>query len=117
MSEITGSVYHVGTTEQATEKLTKRELIVKDESNEKYPQLIKIEAINDRCKLFDGLQVGQNVTVHFNLNGREWINPKGVKQYFNSLMAWKVEAGSVSSPEYVAPVDISNAADDDDLPF
>lgn len=116
MSELTGLVHHIGATEQATEKLTKRELIVKEASNPQYPQYIKIEAINDRCKLFDGLSIGQSVTVHYNLNGREWVNKDGKKQWFNSLMAWKVEKGG-SSPEFAAPSDSIAADDDSDLPF
>ena len=90
--QIVGKIIQVGQTEQATEKLTKRELIVEYAENPQYPEELKFEAINDKCAIFDNLSAGQTVTVDFNLRGRKWVNKKGVAQWFNSLQAWKVTA-------------------------
>lgn len=79
-----GIIKQISPTEQVTDKFKKRELIL--EIPGMYVQYIKFEAVQDKVSIFDGLQVGQNVNVHFNLNGRE----SGGK-YYNQLQAWKVE--------------------------
>jgi len=91
-----------------SEKLTKQVLVI-ETSDDKYPQVISFEAVNDRTKLLDNLSVGSDVTVHFNLNGREWINKQGVAQYFNTLSLWKIDVLSTSNDQ---PVE-----DSDPLPF
>ena len=121
--DIKGKVHEVSPTQQVTETLKKRELILEYIENPQYPEYLKFEAIQDRCNLLDNVQVGDNVEVAFNLKGRPWTDKAGKKTYFNSLQLWKVTslgAGSAvgtSSPEYAAPVDLSTSADDDDLPF
>lgn len=84
-----GKVKVVGTTLQISEKFSKREFVVTDESN-MYPQDIMFQLTQDKCNLIDSLVVGDEVEVSFNLNGREWVNPKGESKYFNTLDAWKI---------------------------
>ena len=36
------------------------------------------------------LVIGDQVEVSFNLNGREWVNPKGESKFFNTLDVWKI---------------------------
>ena len=83
---ISGTIHEIGSTEKVTDSLRKRELIIEYAENPQYPEFIKIEAINDKCAILDNVQVGANVTVHFNLKGREWNG-----KYFNTLQVWKVE--------------------------
>jgi len=65
--------------------------------------------------ILNGLSVGQEVKVHINLGGREWVNPAGETKYFNSVRGWRIEKLSnaneieVNSPKIVEP--------DNDLPF
>ena len=59
-------------------------------TNEKYPQLITIQVINDKCALLDNIQEGEHVTAKINLRGREWINKLGEAKYFNTIEAWSV---------------------------
>ena len=66
----------------------KRELILTVE--DAYPQHICIEFVQDKTSLIDGLVVGQQVEVSFNLLGREWIDSEGTAKYFNSVQGWKV---------------------------
>ncbi|MCO5937386.1 DUF3127 domain-containing protein [Mucilaginibacter sp. RB4R14] len=119
--EVKGKVYEVSATQQVTESLKKRELIIEYVENPLYPEYLKFEAIQDRCNLLDSVKVGDDVEVFFNLKGRPWTDKTGKKSYFNSLQLWKVNAlsaaGAASTPEYAAPADISSAPDDDDLPF
>ena len=98
-----------------SDKLTKQVLVI-ETSDDKYPQVISFEAVNDRTKLLDNLSVGSDVTVHFNINGREWVNPKGEKQYFNTLSLWKIDAAKVGESQSQS-TGSAPAKDDDDLPF
>lgn len=117
--KIKGKVYEVSPTQQVSESLKKRELIVEYVENEKYPEYIKFEAVQDRCNLLDNIRVGDNVEVHFNLRGRPWTDKAGKKSYFNSLQLWRINvlAAGTQTPEYAPPVDINSAPDDEDLPF
>lgn len=97
----------------------KRELIIT--TDEQYPQTISIEFVQDKCELLDKVKVGQEVKVHVNIRGREWVNPEGETKYFNSIQGWRIESGvfdgakapSGSTPPEVPPVD----EEKDDLPF
>lgn len=116
--EIIGTVHELGATQQVTDSLKKRELIVEYVENPQYPEYLKFEAIQDRCNLLDNVKVGDSVEVSFNLRGRAWTDKKGVTSYFNSLQLWKISILSGSNaPQYAPPANISSAAEDDDLPF
>ncbi|GIJ96600.1 hypothetical protein CAPN001_11690 [Capnocytophaga stomatis] len=73
----------------------KRDLVIS--TQETYPQHITIQFTQDKCALLDSLQVGQLVRVHFNLRGREWVNPQGEIKYFNTVEGWKVEIVQVTN--------------------
>lgn len=113
--EITGTVKTVLPKQVVSEKLTKQVLVI-ETKDDKYPQVISLEAVNDRCKMLDNIGVGQDVNIHFNLNGREWTKD-GKTSYFNTLSVWKVDVLGNSAPIYAAPADISSKPEDDDLPF
>ena len=119
--EIKGKVHEVSATQQVTDSLKKRELVIEYIENPQYPEYLKFEAIQDRTALIDAVKVGDDVEVFFNLKGRKWTDKTGKVVYFNTLQLWKVNvlsgAGAASTPEYAPPVDISSAPDDDDLPF
>jgi hypothetical protein len=121
--EIKGKVYEVSPTTQVTESLKKRELIVEYIENPQYPEYLKFEAIQDRCNLLDNTRVGDDVEVFFNLKGRKWTDKMGKVVYFNTLALWKINVlsgagnNAAATPQYAPPVDLSAAADDDDLPF
>lgn len=83
--ELSGKVHEIGEKQTITEKLTKQDLIILDDTNPQYPEYIKIEALNAKCDLLNNLSQGQQITVSFNLKGRE---SKG--NYYNSLQLWKI---------------------------
>lgn len=117
--EIKGKVHEITPTQQVTDSLKKRELIVEFIENPQYPEYLKFEAINDRCAIMDNLKVGDDVEVFFNLKGRPWTDKIGKKSYFNQLALWKVNvltAGNATH-EYAAPPAPASSVDDDDLPF
>jgi len=86
--EIKGYVHRVMDTQAISEKFAKREFVIK--TNDKYPQLLTIQVINDKCALLDNIQNGEHVTAKINLRGREWINKLGEAKYFNTIEAWSV---------------------------
>jgi len=111
----------IGDTQQVSEKFKKRDLIVIEESNPNYPQVLQFQATQDKVNLLDELREGDEVTIHFNLNGREFTKD-GKTSVFNSLNIWKLDINKNSSgdtkPQYQAPLDVSNPNEDlDELPF
>lgn len=98
MYKLTGTIKVINETIVVSEKFSKRELVVTDES-ELYPQDISFQFSQDKCSILDAFKVGQKVEVSFNLRGREWVNPQGEAKYFNSLDAWKIEPVGASKTE------------------
>jgi len=93
--KIEGTIVKVGTAANVSKKdkpFMKRELWV-DIPNGNYPQTVCFEATQDRCDLLDVVDVGQIITVHFSLNGREHDG-----RVYNSLNLWKIEANTGTQP-------------------
>lgn len=110
--EVVGKVKHNSGDIQVTASFKKAELVVT--TNEQYPQHILIEFANDKCDLIDKCQVGDEVKVHINLRGREWVNPQGETRYFNSIQGWRIEKMAAEAPSAPMP---TNTDEPDDLPF
>jgi len=123
----------------------KRDFVIT--TNDQYPQDIKFGALKERVEQLDGLSVDDEVTVKFDVKGREYNG-----NYYVDLNAWRIERGAsgqasgqgaqagsqagslggqssqtsqASAPNVtsaplpeVAAVELSSSADsDDDLPF
>lgn len=127
--DVVGKLHRIGELREITSRLSKLEFVVEIEDG-KYPQLVSFEATNNRAEQLDGLSVGDEVRVTFNLRGREWTSPKGETKYFNSLDAWKVEKVGATSERRgdeqqrsrggahePAPADPFAGRYDDDIPF
>lgn len=85
----TGKVKVVNATIQVSEKFAKREFVVEIAGD--YPQLISFQLTQDKCSLADSLNLDDEITVSYNLRGREWTSPQGEVKYFNTLEAWKID--------------------------
>jgi len=48
---------------------SKREFVI--QTDEKYPQQVKLECIKDRCSLLDGIRENDQVSVRFAVRGSE----------------------------------------------
>lgn len=124
--EIIGNLKVKGETTAVSEKFSKREFVLMTDTSTQYPQYISLQLTQDKCALLDNFSVGDEMKVSFNLRGREWNGPQGLR-YFNSLEAWRLEksnasssapTSSASSSAPQAGSDImSNAEIADDLPF
>ncbi|MGP8217577.1 MAG: DUF3127 domain-containing protein [Bacteroidia bacterium] len=125
MFELTGIIKLKKDEQKVSDSFKKREFVVTDNSSN-YPQHILFQLTQERCRLLDEVNVGDQVKVSFFIRGREWQGKDGggVK-YFTSLDAWRVERTSGSSESQAAPASfssdsnnsLSNAAENDDLPF
>lgn len=118
--EITGTLKVKNSEVQVSEKFKKREFVITDNSSQ-YPQHIQFQLTQDRCSLLDSYKEGNEIKVFFNIRGREWKNPQNEVKYFNSLEAWRLEAGSTqnqaSTPSADAKAIPALDAQSDDLPF
>ena len=115
--DLTGKIKLIQDPKTFDSGFTKREMVVIVEDG-KYPQEINIEFVQDKAALLDSLEPGQEVTVTFDIRGREYNG-----RYFNNLQGWKIEAAQMQSmrpddrqqpPSYTSdPTGIV----DDDIPF
>lgn len=89
--EVIGKLIYKGETQTIGDGFTKREFVIEFAENPQYPEKVKFELIKDKTALIDSVAIGNEIKIQFNLKGREWTNKEGIKQYFNSLLAWKIE--------------------------
>tara|TARA_R110000803_G_scaffold74903_4_gene139111 strand:+ start:24414 stop:24761 length:348 start_codon:yes stop_codon:yes gene_type:complete len=115
MFTLKGKLIVKGAEQQISEKFKKREFVVQDDSSQ-YPQVISFQLVQDKCSLLEAYNEGDEISVNFNLRGREWVSPKdGTTKYFNSLEAWKIEGESAAAATATPAVVTTQEADD--LPF
>ena len=113
-----GRVYNIGDVQQVSDSFKKRDIVLEYADNPNFPELVSFQSTQDKVNLFDDLVVGDEVEISWNLRGREWVNKEGVKVFFNTLQAWRIQKlASQPSSSTPPPVDINNAGDDDGLPF
>lgn len=113
--DLTGKIKLIQEAKTFDSGFTKREMVVIVEDG-KYPQEINIEFVQDKVALLDSLQMGQEVTVTFDIRGREYNG-----RYFNNLQGWKIvtmgaepqNTADEQSPPFPTPSDFQ----DDDIPF
>lgn len=117
--QVKGKIHSIGDTVNVTDTFTKRDLILEYTDNPLYPQYVKFELTQERTKIIDDFQQGDDVEVTFNLRGREWISPQNEKKYFNTLDAWRVQKiEQTAQPEPVVAGDgTMDPEGPDDLPF
>ena len=94
--EVTGQLKAKEQTQKVSEKFQKRDFVITTESGTPYPQHITFQITQDKCALLDKYNVGDELTIHFNLKGREWNSEQGVK-HFNTLEAWRIEKESTTT--------------------
>lgn len=121
MLTYTGILKVKGNEQKVSDRFKKREFVLTDNSPS-YPQTILFQLTQDRCSLLDNANVNDEITVHFQLKGREWKNPQGETKFFNSLDVFKIErAKAPSRNESNSEPSFNNETlvptPDDDLPF
>jgi hypothetical protein len=91
---------------------TKREFVIKSTDDGEYPQDIKFELVKDKTALVDKYKLGDKVTVHFNVRGREYNG-----KYYVNLVAWKLDGQSASSNPVQQQAPSATTTTHDDIPF
>ncbi|MGE0568818.1 MAG: DUF3127 domain-containing protein [Bacteroidia bacterium] len=131
--EITGVLKVKYDTQKISDRFSKREFVLTTDGNTPYPQHVSFQVTQDKCSMLDQYNIGDELKIQFNLRGREWNGPQGVK-YFNTLEAWRIEkfnsgsaqqntqntcnSGLNTNVSESGPVFTSSNIDDsDDLPF
>lgn len=113
--ELSGKVKLIGDLQTFNGGFTKKEIVVTVEDG-KYPQEISLEFLKDNTSLLDELSVGQNITVAFDIRGREYNG-----RYFNNLVGWKVVSSDAvqqdSPPAWENSAPSTPSGFDDDIPF
>ncbi len=94
MIEVIGTIKEMKEVVEYSEKFRKREVII--ETEEKYPQTLCIEFVNDAISQLDRFNVGNAVNIGINIRGREWTKD-GDTKYFTSLNAWRISDNFASA--------------------
>ena len=134
--ELAGTIIEIFPAQTFGKGFRKREFVI--EHGDKYPQKILFQLLQEKCNLIDAYSVGDQITVYFNVTGRDWTDKMGQVKYFNALEAWRLVGDSrpkqrieesdpfdddpefwgdsKQKPKAAAP-DFSSNLNDDDLPF
>lgn len=115
--DVEGTLHKKFDTEQKTDSFKAREFVIEVASGQ-YPQMVKFQLTQDKCDILDTYNEGDDVTVHFDLRGREWNG-----KYFTNLNAWRIDAAGNSKQaqmpdqrEAPPPAEPDNR-DYDEIPF
>jgi len=114
--QATGRVHKIFDTEEKSASFSVRDLVL-EISDGKFPQMIKFQLVQDKCALLDGYSEGDDVTVEFDLRGREWND-----KYFTNLNVWRVgkaddQDGNTAQSTDEPPPMPSPEDFDDEIPF
>ena len=107
MSELTmkGAIKLINPVKVKSDKFSVREFVIT--TADKYPQEVIFQTVNDRMDVIAPYGQGQEVTVSFNVRGREYNG-----KYYNTLDAYKVQGDVATPAPSVQPIE-----EQDDLPF
>jgi len=110
--EITGTLHRLFPTEQKSGSFQAREFVL-EVPDGNYPQLVKFQAVQDRCAMLDQFSEGEMIKVSFDLRGREWQG-----KYFTNLNAWRIEKGTgeAGAESTTTPSKQSSGGSDENFP-
>lgn len=117
--EVKGIISEIGDRVQVSEKFIKREFVITAEEGAnqyQFTNYYKFQLGNDRCDLIDNMQLGIEVTVHFNIKGLKWTNKEDKELIFMNLEAWKIKRTIPYMPHEKNETP-NNEIPNDDLPF
>lgn len=124
---VQGKLHVKQETKQVSDRFRKREFVIEYADNPMYPQFVQFQLVQDKCELIETYNVGDMISVEFDLRGREWTSPQGEVRYFNSLDAWRIApvqtaqatpaAAAAPPPAVPDALDVTQMEDEDDLPF
>jgi hypothetical protein len=86
---IKGLVYKRMPIQNVSDKLQKRELILKTDGQ--YPQYLLIQFVNKNIDKLDNITTGSTVVIDYNLRGRLWYSPTGEEKCFSTIEGWNIK--------------------------
>lgn len=114
--EVSGLIHHIGETQVISDKFKKRDIVLKLDASTPYPQFVQFQVTQAKCDVLNGYSIGDEVTVQFNLKGREHNG-----KFYNQLEVWKLEKIWSSQGAANANPSFSTGSnkveDSSDLPF
>ncbi len=87
----TGRLHKIFDSEQKSASFAVRDFVI-EVADDKFPQMVKFQLTQDKCALIDNFSEGDEITVDFDLRGREWN-----EKYFTNLNAWRISAADAST--------------------
>lgn len=96
-------------TSKAGKEWKKQDFVI--ETGDKYPALVCFTLFGDKLSLLNGVSVGDEVDVSFNIESREYNG-----RYFHNINAWKVESTN-KAEQQSPPGPQQGNKDGEDLPF
>lgn len=105
--EITGELKHIGEVEIITTTNAEKRIFVIEIEPGQYSQEICFELFRDKVSLINNFQIGDTITVSFNLRGREYQG-----RWWVNLQAWRLAKSNTPEVEE-SPL----PEEHDDLPF
>ena len=113
--EVQGKLFKKFDATEHGESFKKIEFVV--ELDDQYPQLVKMQAVQDKVSLIESMPVGTVAEFFFNLKGREWTNAEGKVLYFTNVEVWKIKTIEEVATVKPAPEAKGVDMDGDALPF
>jgi hypothetical protein len=116
--QISGTLERKYETETKGEAFRVRDFVIKASDGGKYDNFVKFQTTQERVDIIDPYDEGDEITVHFDLRGRQWQD-----RYFTNLNAWRVERAAAGNarpaPATASDPDVVLEATDADetLPF
>lgn len=108
--EVEGKLHKMFPTEQRSQSFQTREFVLEIPDGN-YPQLIKFQAVQERCGILDAFKEGDNIKVSFDLRGREWNG-----KYLTNLNAWRVDRAGSGGSESNQEASNNNATGNENFP-
>ena len=105
---IRGRVVSVGAEEVVGQSFRKRRVVV--ETGFKYPNPIQVSFTRDNVAKLDGVNPGDDVTIRYRLDGREWNGPNGVR-YFVDVTGIDIDVHGAAHRKPAAVATSVNAVD------
>ena len=68
---VDGKLIEKSDTQEVTNSFKKREFVVEYAENPQYPEFLKFELIQTNCQQLDAFNIGDEMTISFNLKGRK----------------------------------------------
>jgi hypothetical protein len=86
--ELEGTLKQLFDTQTFASGFAKREFVV-EVPDGKFPQMIKFECVKDKIAMLDGVRIGDQVKVAFDIRGSEYK-----ERFYVNLNAWKISKAS-----------------------